>query len=218
MLRYASLSVEEHTMGPTQSFLTEQEVIDQSFRLGANIYASGFRPSFIVGLWRGGSAVGIYVQECLQTLGVISDHIAIRTSYQGAPDYARQLHSATPDIQVHGTQYLLDTLSADDKLLIVDDVFATGRNMLAVLDHIKSRLRKNFPEAVRIACLYEKPTQRKVSLKPDFVLHQTDDWLVLPYEIQGLSPEEIKRHKPFVATLAERYGLDLPSYNDGEKR
>ena len=205
-------------MGPTQSFLTEQEIIDKSFRLGANVYASGFRPSFIVGLWRGGSAVGIYVQECLQTLGVLSDHIAIRTSYQGAPDYARQFHSATPDIQVHGTQYLLDTLSADDKLLIVDDVFATGRNMLAVLDHLKSRLRRNFPEAVRIACLYEKPTQRKVSLKPDFVLHQTDDWLVLPYEIQGLSLEEIKRHKPFVATLAERYGLDLPSYNDGEKR
>ena len=218
MLRYASFSVGEHNMGPTRSFLTEQEVIDQSFRLGANIYASGFRPSFIVGLWRGGSAVGIYVQECLQTLGVLSDHIAIRTSYQGAPDYARQFHSATPDIQVHGTQYLLDTLSADDKLLIVDDVFATGRNMLAVLDHLKSRLRRNFPEAVRIACLYEKPTQRKVSLKPDFVLHQTDDWLVLPYEIQGLSLEEIKRHKPFVATLAERYGLDLPSYNDGEKR
>ena len=205
-------------MGPTRSFLTEQEVIDQSFRLGANIYASGFRPSFIVGLWRGGSAVGIYVQECLQTLGVVSDHIAIRTSYQGAPDYARQLHSATPDIQVHGTQYLLDTLSADDRLLIVDDVFATGRNMLAVLDHLKSRLRKNLPEAIRIACLYEKPTQRRVNLKPDFVLNQTDDWLVLPYEIQGLSLAEIKRHKPFVAALAERYGLDLPSRHDGKRQ
>ena len=205
-------------MGPIQSFLTEQEVIDKSFRLGANVYASGFRPSFIVGLWRGGSAVGIYVQECLQTLGVVSNHIAIRTSYQGAPDYARQLHSATPDIQVHGTQYLLDTLSADDKLLIVDDVFATGRNVLAVLDHLKSRLRKNFPEAVRIACLYEKPSQSRVSLKPDFVIDQTDDWLVLPYELQGLSREEIKRHKPFVAALAERYGLDLPSYYDSEKR
>ena len=205
-------------MGPTRSFLTEQEVIDQSFRLGANIYASGFRPSFIVGLWRGGSAVGIYVQECLQTLGVVSDHIAIRTSYQGAPDYARQLHSATPNIQVHGTQYLLDTLSADDRLLIVDDVFATGRNMLAVLDHLKSRLRKNLPEAIRIACLYEKPTQRRVNLKPDFVLNQTDDWLVLPYEIQGLSLAEIKRHKPFVAALAERYGLDLPSHHDGKKQ
>ena len=202
-------------MGPTQSFLTEQEVIDQSFRLGANIYASGFRPSFMA--CGEVLAVGIYVQECLQTLGVVSDHIAIRTSYQGAPDYARQLHSAAPDIQVHGTQYLLDTLGAEDNLLIVDDVFATGRNTLAVLDHLRSRLRKNFPEAVRIACLYEKPSQSRVSLKPDFVINQRDDWLVLPYELQGLSLEEIKRHKPFVAELAERYGLDLPSYHDGEK-
>jgi len=102
-------------------------------------------------------------------------------------------------------------------LLIVDDVFATGRNTLAVLDHLRSRLRKNFPEAVRIACLYEKPSQSRVSLKPDFVINQRDDWLVLPYEIQGLSLEEIKRHKPFVAELAERYGLDLPSNHDGEK-
>ena len=109
-----------------------------------------------------------------------------------------------------------DRLSADDKLLIVDDIFATGRNMLAVLDHLKSQLRKNFPGAVRIACLYEKPTQSRVSLKPDFVLDQTDDWLVLPYEIQGLSLEEIKRHKPFVAALAERYGLNLPPNHNGE--
>ena len=140
-------------MGPIQSFLTEQDVIDQSFQLGTNIYASGFRPSFIVGLWRGGSAVGIYVQECLQTLGVVSDHIAIRTSYQGAPDYAQQLRLAAPDIQVHGTQYLLDTLSADDRLLIVDDVFATGRNMLAVLDHLKSRL-SNLSSALSVSKKY----------------------------------------------------------------
>ena len=205
-------------MGPTRSFLTEQEVIDLSFQLGANIYASGFRPSFIVGLWRGGSAVGIYVQECLQTLGVVSDHIAIRTSYQGAPDYAQQLHSAAPDIQVHGTQYLLDTLRAEDKLLIVDDVFATGRNMLAVINHLKSRLRRNFPEAVRIACLFEKPSQSRVRLKPDFVIDQTNHWLVLPYELQGLSHEEIKKYKPYVAELAERYGLNLPPNHKDEKQ
>ena len=35
---------------------------------------------FIVGLWRGGSPVGIGVQDCLEYLGVETDHIAIRTS------------------------------------------------------------------------------------------------------------------------------------------
>ena len=43
-------------------YLDEDTLIEDSFRLGLQIFESGFRPSFIVGLWRGGSAVGIYVQ------------------------------------------------------------------------------------------------------------------------------------------------------------
>jgi hypoxanthine phosphoribosyltransferase len=38
------------------------------------------RPSFIVGVWRGGTPVGIAVQEILDYLGVQTDHISIRTS------------------------------------------------------------------------------------------------------------------------------------------
>ena len=33
-------------------FLTEQSVIEDSFRLGAEIYRSGFRPTFMGGQWR----------------------------------------------------------------------------------------------------------------------------------------------------------------------
>ena len=51
-------------------FVEEEDLLLDAYRLGVKIYESGFRPTFIVGLWRGGSAVGIVVQECLQTLGV----------------------------------------------------------------------------------------------------------------------------------------------------
>ena len=44
------------------------------------MYESGFRPNYIVGVWRGGAPIGIAVQELLDVLGVKSDHIAIRTS------------------------------------------------------------------------------------------------------------------------------------------
>ena len=64
-------------------FLDEDTLIEESFQLATQIMASDFKPTFIVGLWRGGSSVGIYVQECLQTLGVQTDHIALRTSYRG---------------------------------------------------------------------------------------------------------------------------------------
>jgi hypoxanthine phosphoribosyltransferase len=71
-------SVNRHV--ENKRYIQEQELLEDSFRLAVQIYESGYRPDFIVGVWRGGSAVGIYVQECLQYLGVKTDHIAIRTS------------------------------------------------------------------------------------------------------------------------------------------
>ncbi len=120
------------------------------FRLGVKTYDSGFRPDFIVGIWRGGSSVGIVVQECLAYLGVSTDHIAIRTSYQGVSTYENILQGSD-NIRVHGLKYLFDKMNADDKLLIVDDVFSSGYNMEAVIDMLKRRMRKNIPHDIRIA-------------------------------------------------------------------
>jgi len=181
-------------------YLDEEKLIEDAFRLGVNIYESGFRPTFIVGLWRGGSAVGIYVQECLQTLGVNTDHISLRTSYQGQSSYQNILN-APEMIRVHGIQYLLENLNVDDSLLIVDDVFSTGHNIKAVIDRLSSKLKRNMPSQVKVATLWERPSFNQTNIKPDFCLHQTDDWLVFPYELTGLSLEEIQQHKSFVAPL-----------------
>ncbi len=179
-------------------YLDEEKLIKDAFRLGVNIFESGFRPTFIVGLWRGGSAVGIYVQECLQTLGVNTDHISLRTSYQGQSSYQNIL-DAPEKIRVHGIQYLLENLNVDDSLLIVDDVFSSGHNIKAVIDRLSSKLKRNMPSQVKVATLWERPSFNQTDIKPDFCLHQTDDWLVFPYELTGLSLEEIQQHKSFVA-------------------
>ena len=39
---------------------------------------------------------------------------------------------------------------------------------------------------------------------PDYYLHETDDWLVLPYELTGLSDEEIRQNKPWILPILER--------------
>nr|WP_221076380.1 phosphoribosyltransferase family protein [Agarivorans aestuarii] len=181
-------------------YLDEDSLIQDSFRLAVHIFESGFRPTFIVGLWRGGSAVGIYVQECLQTLGVKTDHISVRTSYQGQANY-HQILQDPESIRVHGIQYLLENLNVDDSLLIVDDVFSSGHNVEAVIKRLKSKLKLNMPRQVKIATLWERPKFNQTSLKPDFCLYQTDQWLVFPYELTGLSLEEIVQHKGFVAPL-----------------
>lgn len=182
-------------------FLDEETLILDSFRLGVQIYASGFRPSFIVGLWRGGSTVGIYVQECLQTLGVHANHIALRTSYRGQPHYQQMVADRGAGIRVHGTQYLLETLNHEDSLLIVDDVFSSGHSIEAVIERLQTHLKRNMPAQVKIATLWERPAFNATSLKPDFVLHQTEDWLVFPYELSGLNRAELTEYKPWLLPL-----------------
>lgn len=181
-----------------KKYLDEQKLIEDSFRLGVNIFESGFRPTFIVGLWRGGSSVGIYVQECLQTLGVASNHLSLRTSYRGHTSYREMANAPVSDIRVHGTRFLLENMNADDSLLIVDDVFSTGKNIEAVIKRLNFRLKRNMPKEVRVATLWQRPSHKAVDIKPDFVLHQTEDWLVFPYEMNGLSLDEIRENKPFL--------------------
>ena len=181
-----------------KKYLDEETLILDAFKLGVNIFESGVRPTFIVGLWRGGSSVGIYVQECLQTLGVETNHISLRTSYRGQPYYHEHVASPNAEIRVHGTRYLLENLNADDSLLIVDDVFSTGKNIEAVINRLSQRLKRNMPQEVNVATLWQRPSYKAVDFEPDFSLHNTEDWLVFPYEMSGLSLEEIRENKPFL--------------------
>ena len=187
-----------------KQFIAEEELLLDAYRLGVTVFNSGFRPSFIVGLWRGGSSVGIAVQECLQHLGVVTDHISLRTSYRGMQSYQRMVDDASSEIRVHGTQYLLETMNAEDGLLIVDDVYSTGLNVKAVIDRLAGRTRMNMPRDVRIAVPWYKPARNRTGRVPDYYLHETDKWLVLPYELNGLSTEEIRAGKPFLAPLIAR--------------
>lgn len=187
-------------------FLQESELIEDSFRLGVQVFESGFRPNFIVGLWRGGSTVGIYVQECLQTLGVATDHIALRTSYRGMDHYAAMVASPEAKIRVHGTHYLLDNLNQDDRLLIVDDAFGTGHSVAAVLRRLNQQLKRNMPSDTRIATLYQRPSANQTGITPDFCMHSTEDWLVFPYELNGLSRADIDEHKPYLSPILDSLG------------
>ncbi len=184
-------------------FIQEEDLMRDAFRLGMLVHRSGFRPSFIVGLWRGGSSIGIFVQECLQYLGVETDHISIRTSYRGMQRYAHMVDNPESEIRVHGTQYLLENLNAEDELLIVDDVYSSGLSIKAVIERLSQRTKRNMPHDVRVAVPWYKPARNRTGREPDYYLHTTDKWLVLPYELNGLSAAEIDAHKPFMRPILE---------------
>jgi uncharacterized protein len=185
-----------------RTFVAANDLLQDSFQLAADIAAAGFHPDFLVGLWRGGSSVGIAVQEGLEYLGINTDHIAIRTSYSGAPRYDEMVSKAD-SIRVHGLQYLLETLCAHHSLLIVDDVYSTGSSVKAVIDQLAQKTRRNLPHDIRIASVWYRPTGNTIRV-PDYFVHETSDWLVLPYELSGLSIDELRQHRPELGDILDR--------------
>ena len=145
----------------------------------------------------------------MQYLGIETDHISIRTSYRGAPSYEQMVDHAD-SIRVHGMQYLFETMNADDKLLIVDDVYSTGLNIDAVIRRLQQKMRRNMPREVRVAVTWFKPSRNRTDRVPDYFVNETDQWLVLPYELTGLSLEEIHRHKPGLAPIFDELREYLP--------
>ena len=179
-------------------YLDEQTLLEDSFRLAAKVYRSGFRPSFIVAVWRGGAPVGVAVQELFAWRGVRADHIAIRTaSYQ---DIDRQANT----VRVYSLSYLIKKIAASDRLLIVDDVFDTGRSVEAIIDELSRLTRRNMPNDVRIAVPYYKPARRKVARAPDYWLHETEAWIKFPHSLEGLSDDEVRNHRPRLAALLDQ--------------
>ena len=198
-----------------ERFIAADDLLRDSFQLAANIFEAGFKPDFLVGLWRGGSAVGIAVQEGLDYFGVPTDHIAIRTSYTGARSYS-QMISNGENIRVHGLQYLLENLSSHHSLLIVDDVYSTGSSELylefhrgtytthgAVIKQLTHKTRRNLPHDIRIATVWYRPSEKTLRT-PEYFVHETSDWLVLPYEMAGFSIDELKANRPEMKELLER--------------
>jgi len=141
-------------------------------------------------MWRGGAPIGIAVQEVLDYHEIPTDHIAIRTSaYFG-------IDKQDKTVRVHAIDYLVSRLEAEDRLLLVDDVFDSGRSLEAVIAELSRRCRRNLPQHIRTATVYNKPSRHRSALKPDYYVRAVEEWLVFPHELQGLSREEILNNKP----------------------
>ena len=178
-------------------YISAQELLEDSFKLALQIHESGFKPDYIVGVWRGGAPVGIAVQELLHVLGVESDHIAIRTSsYTGIGERAKK-------VKVHGLTYLIKRLESEHNLLIVDDVHDSGLSIDQTIIDIKRACKKNTP-TIKVATPYYKPKNNKTDRIPDFFIHESAEWLVFPHEIDGLTTDEIRENRPELADIADR--------------
>lgn len=176
-------------------YLDAQQLLEDSFRLAHQILRSGFRPTIILAIWRGGVPMGIAVQEYLQYHGIETNNIAIRTSsYSGIGQQSRE-------VKVFGLNYIVKNVEHHDRLLIVDDVFDTGRSIEAIINTLRTQARLNAPKDIRVAVPYYKPARNQVGFAPDYYLYETEEWLKYPHSLEGLSVAEIRQHRPEIYAI-----------------
>lgn len=79
-------------------------------------------------------------------------------------------------------------------ILIVDDIIDTGYTLLKVIEHVKA---KN-PKSVNTCVMLDKPSRRKVELKPDFLGFSIPDVFIVGY---GLNYGPHYRNIPYIFTF-----------------
>lgn len=170
-------------------YITPNELTEMSFKLGAKVYHEGFVPDYLIALWRGGAQIGCHVHELFKFKGISIDHIAVRTSsYVGTDN--------SGGVTVHALRYVTKNLKPGAKILIVDDVFESGKSVTAVLEKITKESGISFSNLdIRIATLFYKPKSNRGYIQPTYYLTTTDSWLVFPHEVEGMDLEEIRRSK-----------------------
>lgn len=172
-------------------YLSADEYLRDTWRLAAAVKASGWRPDVLVALWRGGAPVGVALHEYFKVSGWGVKHIPLKcASYTGIGENSGGVEFT------HG-ETVFGMLRTGVRVLVVDDVFDTGKTAAAV----KARIDRTGAE-MRLACVYWKPGKNRTDMKPDYYVKDVGlDWIVFPHEIEGLTRDEIAAKDPFLAGL-----------------
>ena len=172
-------------------YLMADDYLRDVWRLASAIRKSEWRPDILIALWRGGAPVGIAVHEFLRVSGWDVRHIPLKcTSYTGIGENAGDVEFVCGDL-------VFGMIRKGDRVLVVDDVFDTGKTAAAV----KAKMGALGAE-FRMACVYWKPEKNVTSLRPDYFAKDVGlEWIVFPHEIEGLSKDEIRAKDPLLAEL-----------------
>ena len=165
-------------------FVGAAELTRDSFLLAKHIFDSGWLPHLLVALWRGGSPIGIAVHEFLLYKGVRTEHAVITCgAYSGI--------GVRGELQIKGLEPVVAGVVPGQRVLLVDDIFDSGLTADALVGQLATA-----GADVRVATLFWKPSHNRTSRRPDYHLHVTSEWVVFPHELEGLSPEDIRRKDP----------------------
>jgi hypoxanthine phosphoribosyltransferase len=175
---------------PDKIYVSANDYLRDSFRLARMVLDSGWLPDDLIALWRGGAPVGVSVHEFLYYHGLRPRHRVLKCqSYTG-------IQSRRHEVAFEDADDIFSSIVPGSRVLVVDDVFDTGHTARAVFDRIAPARAD-----VRLATVYWKPNENQTSFKPDYHVRETDEWIVFPHELDGLTADEVKVKDPVVFEL-----------------
>ena len=138
--------------------------------LARRIEATGGLPDIIVGIARG----GWFPAAQLAMLFGEDAPLSLRSLHLAS--YRKERTAGTVGVIHDG----LRTFSSEQSVLLVDDVCDTGASLTKALELLKD----SGAVFVRTAVLIHKPTKTVTGLIPDFWIHETDRWIIYPWEYE----------------------------------
>lgn len=152
-----------------------------AFLLGRKIFETGFRPKHTISIWRGGTPVGLGVDAYFRCQGFFMNHTCIATeSYVGI---GRQ-----EEVIIKGLEHVIKVVCPEDGLLILDDVYESGRTIQKIVETIRTQARANAPEQMVVATIHAKPDKYVWHELPHVFLKEMagDVWIDYPHELSDL--------------------------------
>jgi hypoxanthine phosphoribosyltransferase len=182
-----------------KEFLQFDTVRDNSLKLAHNIYSDGFFPDVIYVSLRGGAYLGNVISEYVKFV-----HKKKRPVYYAAVVARSYTDVAKAEkIIVDGWTYSPEYLRVGDKVLLVDDIFDSGRtiNHLAQIIMDEGIPRSDLKIAVHD---YKHFTdkQEQLPFQPDYwcrkhemSIHDESTWIhYMSHELVGLTKTELKEN------------------------
>lgn len=174
-----------------KTYVSANEYLRDGWRLARQVLDSGWLPDDLIALWRGGAPVGVTVHEFLHYHGLRPRHRVLKCqSYTGIQERAHR-------VVFENAEEIFGSVVRGSRVLVIDDVLDSGNTARAMLE----RLAPCGAE-VRLATVYWKPGAAR-GLRPDYYVRETDDWIVFPHELDGLTLDEVQLKDPELRGLLD---------------
>jgi len=182
-----------------KEFLQFDTERDNSLKLAHQIYSEGFIPDVIYVSLRGGAYLGNIISEYFKIV-----HKGTRPVYYAAVVARSYTDVAKADkIRVDGWTYSPDYLRVGDKILLIDDIFDSGRtiNHLAQIIIDKGIPRNDLKIAVH-DYKYFTDKEEQLPFQPDYwcrrhnvSINDEEMWIhYMSHELMGLTNTELEEN------------------------